>query len=385
MLCTVRINNVTLMALSNTNLNDCPHQGRRAVTRVMRVVMYSVFLAIQLPATMAQPSSRQQALSTLQRALGSQRADFTNHQSEHFLLATDADSGTAKATLLELEDTYRHVKHWAGKLQLSTIAAHEAWPVVYFTHQKDFLISCERMGVSSEQGPGLYLPADHVAIFQDIANLEPWQAASDRIAKIKQAISVYSRPAGQVDDSQLQRMRDQLQLLQNKKKGIRKLFQRLVIRHEAAHMILNGLGILNTGASYPDWLTEGLAGQFELPFSKGETLGYNPMRMDDLKNALAADKSSAIIPLLTFVNENNFSASSAEESSWSYAQAWALVYFLQRNYPKAFTKYIACQAATTDSLENNLNTSCAGTTFLTDQSTFELNWLTWLRGLKLDH
>ncbi len=383
------------MALTIEILNDPPqHRHRKTpsmpprfslcVSVASRLIITVLILALHTPVAIAQPSPSRKALTALQDVLGSQRSDFTNYQSEHFLLAADADQATATVTLHELEDTYQHVRRWADSLHLSVIDAHESWPVVYFAHQKDYQLACEHMGVSAVFGPGLYVPVQHVAIFQDIANLEPWQAVNQHIAQLQLAIRTKSDQSDRGNGDQLRRMRDQLQSLQKKKKDVHRLYQQLVIRHEAAHMIINGLHILNPGVSQPDWLSEGLACQFEIPYSKNESLGSNSLRMGDLKNALVSDEQPGLAELLAFVSETTFTAQSSRDSSWAYAQAWALVYYLQNHHPTQFTTYLVCQAAPAPGSTNDQTATCFQTTFLDTQSTFKSNWKTWLSDLKLD-
>jgi len=393
--CIFRTNRVTYMTLKDNRLNDLPYNLYRGnpfivgrFTRpgfvIMRLIILGGLFTMHAPAVVAQPSTSHKAITTLQSILGARRLDFVNYQSEHFLLATDADKTTATSTLHELEDTYQHVLRWADVLQLSVTAAQQVWPVVYFVHQKDYRLTCERMGVTPIHETGLYAPLQHVVIFQDVANDEQWQAVNERIAQLQLAIRKRSSQSAKESKDQLRQMRDQLKNLQAGKNDIHNRYQQLVIRHEAAHMVLCGLGILNSGVSNPDWLTEGLACQFEVPASKKENFVDNPLRLEDLKNALTHDNPPAIAPLLTFVNKATFSYRSARESSWAYAQAWAVVHYLQTNRPKPFATYLTCQASLASSSANHLTSSCFQRAFLVVPGQLASNWLTWLTSLKLN-
>ncbi len=365
--------------------------GTRMPPTVMRMAFTCLVITAMASPVMAQTDASRHAHKVLRSTLASQQLDFTMYPSEHFVLATDADKTIANSTLHELEATYQHIQRWADSLELSIDTAHEAWPVIYFMHQLDYERNSYHVGTAATQEFGFYLPSQHLAIFLDITNHTQMRNADERIAQLQASIRTLAELSTDDNEAQRRKMREQLDALLTNKSHIHQRFQQLVVRHEAAHMILNGLGILNPNTTNPDWLTEGIACLFETQSPNNDRPNSNPMRLADLQRALSQPPDSvphqrqAIVPLATFVDETTFSTRSTHETAWRYAQAWALVQYMQANHPTLFTSFLTCQARTTILPKSQKVSPCFKTTFLTNDSQFESQWDNWLSSLKLDH
>lgn len=111
--------------------------------------------------------------------------------------------------------------------------------------------------------------------------------------------------------------------------------------HEAAHQLFFHTDIQRSGASYPLWLAEGLATNFETERIDIQ-FGYqvdNWRRRDSFK--LAADKNS-IIPLKVMLTQERFAdgTDSNEAVGYFYAQAYALTNWLLRERPTELKLYL---------------------------------------------
>lgn len=113
------------------------------------------------------------------------------------------------------------------------------------------------------------------------------------------------------------------------------------IVHEATHQIAFNSGLQTRYADNPMWLSEGLAIYFETPdvsSSRGwRGIGQvNRARLFEFRKNKANRSSNALPRLLT--DDNRFRKS--ETALASYAEAWALTYFLIRSRPKQYCEYL---------------------------------------------
>ena len=114
------------------------------------------------------------------------------------------------------------------------------------------------------------------------------------------------------------------------------------IVHEATHQIAHNCGIHARLADNPLWFVEGLALYFETPdlsSSKGwRGIGnLNPTRMRDFINYVRKGRPGNSIETLLRDGKRIHDLSLAQNG---YAEAWALTYFLAKQRPKEYVKYV---------------------------------------------
>jgi len=164
-----------------------------------------------------------------------------------------------------------------------------------------------------------------------------------------------------------------LHQLKAKRDGYVNLVNRVVVRHEIAHQCLFSFGVHRPVVGNPAWLVEGLACQFETPtpFLRSGVARVNENRLADLREAFdlneepgtaskppalprdlpaayprISDTNGRLLPLRDLVkNPRSLSRSNDDPNLlYRYAQSWALVFYLQRQYPEKWVKYVTIVA-----------------------------------------
>ena len=121
-----------------------------------------------------------------------------------------------------------------------------------------------------------------------------------------------------------------------------------IAAHETIHQLVAASGLAPRGDSWPNWLHEGFAAQFEV-VRGGRWAGFggtNDLRIADWRSVAA---SSQIAPLL----RDDGLTHGYHQSR--YAESWALVNFLRQTRPEAFVTFL--EILRTPRPENQPNTS----------------------------
>lgn len=109
--------------------------------------------------------------------------------------------------------------------------------------------------------------------------------------------------------------------------------------HELAHQLAFNSGLQNRSVTYPFWLTEGLATNFEADDSGRYGLDVNDSRN---RGRLAQAKSrGALVPLGQFVGMIELSAAPSQSVQDTYAQAWGLFHYLMQSRGRELKGYMA--------------------------------------------
>lgn len=225
------------------------------------------------------------------------------HATAHFRIEHDTDSVEAERLGECLERTYDAVLLWCHELVIPTEAPRVSMEVRLFDRFEDFSKELLRLSPSAAQAVGLYDAKANAALFCRLDRLPAVGAVDQEIGRMP------ARP----ETDELSRRRDQL---------VAELRQ-LVHAHEAAHQVLNNVGVFDRTRSYPPWLVEGLACQFESACSPGDSRVNSPRIADlamDLITASALRDLIAQSPKLT---------APPEYESERYALAYLLVEYLR--------------------------------------------------------
>ncbi len=117
------------------------------------------------------------------------------------------------------------------------------------------------------------------------------------------------------------------------------------IIHEATHQLAFNRGLQTRYADIPLWVSEGIAIYFETPDLRSKSGwrnigGVNHVRLKDFRRYLRSRPADSLTTLVS--DDQRFR--NARTAPEAYAEAWALNYFLIRQYPKehlAYTKLLA--------------------------------------------
>jgi hypothetical protein len=111
------------------------------------------------------------------------------------------------------------------------------------------------------------------------------------------------------------------------------------ITHELTHQLAFNSGLQRRGATYPFWLTEGLATNFEADSADSVGLGRDDGRYR--QRLVEARAGGRVITLERLVGMTECPAGSAPAIRDAYAQAWGLFHYLMERHPSALKRYMA--------------------------------------------
>jgi hypothetical protein len=116
------------------------------------------------------------------------------------------------------------------------------------------------------------------------------------------------------------------------------------VTHELAHQLAFNSGLQRRGVTYPFWLTEGLATNFEADYSRSYGLG--PKDSCYRSRLLDAKAAGRWIPLGQFAAMSDLHGGSGQATREAYAQAWGLFRYLLQRRPRQLTQYMCSLSAT---------------------------------------
>jgi hypothetical protein len=113
------------------------------------------------------------------------------------------------------------------------------------------------------------------------------------------------------------------------------------IVHEATHQIAFNCGLHTRYSDCPLWFSEGIAVYFETPdlaSSRGwRNIGaINPTRLAQFQSYLPKRPPDSLLMLI----RDDERLRDPDQSLDAYAEAWALTYFLIRQYPRQYVEYL---------------------------------------------
>lgn len=280
---------------------------------------------------------------------------FSIHNTEHFVIAYDCSYSVLRPHVGRLEGIYDAALRFATACEMQPESAPTALPIIFFDRFSGFAEYARAMEIEPSQVAGFYHSSNNIAAFVNTANAPNLKAISDEIALAEKRLGeLRGRPR---DDarSAVESLSRNIDLWRTQRDRLAEQYNRFVLQHEAAHQVLFNAGIhARTGAN-PQWLVEGLACQFEVPQShpKGRLIGINHVRLGDLRAALGVPPNrsttkghpthydtSKLVPLDALLSEPGLFAATDVDRTTLYAQSWALVAYLHREFPDHFTRYL---------------------------------------------
>lgn len=146
--------------------------------------------------------------------------------------------------------------------------------------------------------------------------------------------------------------------------------------HELIHLLTGRSGLAPTLESFPRWLHEGIAQQFEVVHG-GDWAGAGPphdLRLADWRDLDPRPSLGALL---------RDEGLSHGYRAGRYAAAWALVYFLEKEHPAEFSRYL--DYLRTPGATSRLSSSAAfDEVFGVDRTEFQTRWHAYIGRLAAD-
>ncbi len=302
-----------------------------------------------------------QAASDLREIVGD---GFRVRQTDHFAIAYNTTHDTVSDLVNRLEGTFDAIWRFCEGLGLPIIPPDKRLVVLFFDKPEEFARFCADAGFTVDSLAGIYQESINWAVFSNTLNRGELQEATRRMDQIQARLRELSADRSKPRSSRERRKRlvRELGVLRSQRDALVERFNRFVIHHEATHQMLFNIGVHVRGGANPVWLAEGLACQFEVPQARsGSGLRrVNHIRLADLRDALRLSPSDRrlsedqyrraffggrLVPLVDLVGDRELFYGKKADLNVLYAEAWALVYYLQREHREAFADYVGRLAA----------------------------------------
>ena len=285
---------------------------------------------------------------------------FRIKETDHCTLAYDASSEVMRALVGRLEGTFRSVWRFCEGNGIAVHPPAARLQVILFDDYEDFVVYGRRLGADASALAGFYHHATNRAIFANMLNRPEFAQLNQAIEDVSAQLQTRSRRRSGKSGPRVDRrgLTRRLTSLRARRDAMVARFNRMIVQHEAAHQVLFNIGVHARRAQTPDWLTEGLACQFEVAQTRStKRLGRtNHARLGDFREFLcvvgraskaepeqfaAAVADGKWLPLDKLISEARSVSNGGTHAIARYAQAWSLVFFLQRKYPEKLAAYIS--------------------------------------------
>lgn len=322
-------------------------------------IALSVTAAVVIPAllTLADPPElNRRAGSNLLTVAGE---GFRVLETDHFTIAYDTSYEALRPLIGRLEGTYDAIQRFLTETGSWGEAPKDRFEVILFDRYEDFTRYLAGIGLQGGSVAGIYDQQSNVASFCNMASGPDLQRLTRQIAKIQGQLQQLEKTrSGSGNTRQRRReLHRNLSVLRSQRDALVKRFNRLVVQHEAAHQMFFNLGVHVRGADNPNWLVEGLACQFEVPQAGpgGALAQINHVRLADFRDGLRAAPDAKtvdddayekalgdgnLVPLVDLISDPELFSSRGGNMAFRYAQAWALVYYLNRKHSESFATYL---------------------------------------------
>jgi len=289
------------------------------------------------------PNSNSGVLQETQKLL----PQFQKSETKHYAILSDCSPQDIAMVGTLLEATYVKYHEVCDSLGWKPNPLRHKLVAVLFRDQRnfnDFAIQVDKVNKSWVMG--YYSPlADRLVFFKSDSAADVKKVMADLNAQNKQVQEIGAaqkspgqalRPNQEVEHAQTQ-LAAEKDRIQDSTEAI---FVSTAV-HEAAHQLFFHTDIQRPGVTYPLWLAEGLATNFETE-RINIVFGYqveNWRRRDAFKQVLLKD---SIIPLEVLVTQDRFAdgTESNEAVGHFYAQAYVLTNWLLRERPTELSLYL---------------------------------------------
>jgi hypothetical protein len=270
----------------------------------------------------------------------------------HFLVGYDSDADALQDFIARLEATHRSTTRFLTRLGLERYEPTERLQVLFFAQRTRFLEYAKQLKSDATGAAGFYHHATNRAAFYDARSAPRIAALNERISGLEKTLRDHTTPSAQRPE-----LARNLALLRSERDNTVETIHQLVVQHEVAHEVFYNAGLHVPRADNPSWIVEGLACLFETPpTDRGAGLGaQNDYRLINFREGLAGERNAAeaktsqfdaacangrFVPLKRLIGETGLFNTQREDVEYTYAETWALTYYLQRRQTEAFGKYL---------------------------------------------
>jgi hypothetical protein len=309
---------------------------------------------------------------------------FRVKRTSHFLVAFDTRPEVVDDLTARLEQTYHMVFQFC---EMNGIDAHypdRRLEVLFFDKRVAYERYLARVGLNGAGTFGMYQPMSNRSFFFNAANDEQVLKLQSQIAAANANVdqlerSIKSVPAdgtrvevtfadgrrimgtkAEIEKKvakEIDSVRADLKKAEGRRRDYCEHVNQTTVQHETAHQTLTNAGLHVRGAGNPKWLVEGLACLFETPPGPPGS-GFsilNTGRLEDFRNAVGGNAKKRLTsrdyeravaagtissPKQLILEPGLFDARGGEVGLRSYALAWAMAHYLQRNEREAFARYL---------------------------------------------
>ncbi|GMU37018.1 MAG: DUF1570 domain-containing protein [Phycisphaerae bacterium] len=277
---------------------------------------------------------------------------FRTHSTDHFVVSHDTTPEVLRTVLHRLDRVHALALEFTRARGILQPGAEQGvLDVLLFDRYEDYVQFARLRGEDAAVTGGFFHWRDNAAVFFNTTSRPDIVEITRQIESTRdQLLALRRERAGGEAVSALQR---QLGIWQTQRDGFIEQANRVALMHEAAHQCLFNFGAHSRYDVNPTWLVEGLACIFEVPqsLSGGRFTRVNADRLADVQAALSlADGSGGagpstgitggLVPLREFVARRTLLADrSRPDIVTLYAQAWALVHYLQAKHGDALGAY----------------------------------------------
>ncbi len=322
-------------------------------------IALSVTVAVVIPVVLTLAEPPQPNRGTASNLLTVAGEGFRILETDHFVIAYDTSYEALRPLIGRLEGTYDAILRFLKASGSWGEAPKDRFEVILFDGYEDFTRYLGGIGLQVGSVAGIYHQQSNIASFCNMLSNPDLQRITQQVDKIQgQLRQLKNTRAGSGNTRQRRKnLQRNLSVLRSHRDALVKRFNRLVVQHEAAHQMFFNLGVHVRGAANPSWLVEGLACQFEVPQAGlgGGLAQINHVRLADFRDALRAGPDAKIVDddayektlgdgnlvaLADLISDPKLFSSRGSNTAFRYAQAWALVYYLNRKHPDSFVKYL---------------------------------------------
>lgn len=244
---------------------------------------------------------------------------------DHFVLVYTSSREQARKLGSRLQSTYRW-NIWFMEEQLKIPSRRPDYKLeIYFfgTHREFGAYAARELGMTETGGLlGFYTQGTNRSAFFEMETFPPFASLLE-VAKDKN-----------VDH----RRRDQIRNVVNRNVEYNNLE---VVQHEAAHHIHFNIGMFSRRVFPGRWVAEGMAVQFEVPPSRfGAGMGaINHSRLRQYR-MIWGDLMDRKPAPHDFVRDFLFTMPPGAYGGQHYSLGWAKIYYLRRQFPEGFAKFM---------------------------------------------
>ena len=246
---------------------------------------------------------------------------FDVHQTAHYLIIYNTSTPYAQWVGALYERLYRgFYNYWSRRGHELSELESPLVALVFDTRESYLRYSQPELGDAAGAIIGYYSLASNRTVSYDLTGVEGVGGAGARISSASHVNRLLAQPAAEALVA--------------------------TIIHEATHQLAYNCGLQTRYADNPLWLSEGLAIFFETPDlssrSGWRSIGaVNSPRLARFQRNIAGRPANSIETLIA--DESRFRDAGTVLDS--YAEAWALVFFLNRRYPDEFDAYLTALSA----------------------------------------